>query len=118
MPSCPLAWRGWRSCWSLSCCSGRCGDINERAPRNTRGELFLVYDPREVSVRAAAIDSKLQALDQLLLSLRTSGQLKDALGRWRAAAGALRFHLRDRGKRPPIVAVLGGTGTGKSTIVN
>lgn len=31
---------------------------------------------------------------------------------------ALRFHLRADSNRPPIVALLGGTGTGKSTLVN
>ena len=35
-----------------------------------------------------------------------------------ADAAALRFHLRDPGDRPPIVAIFGGTGTGKSTILN
>ena len=42
-----------------------------------------------------------------------------AVERWRVDAAALRFHLR-RGARdgPPMLAVLGGTGTGKSTLVN
>src|SRR5688500_1393860 len=71
-----------------------------------------------MALRASAIDSSLAALDELLSSARASAELTDAINRWRAAAGAMRFHLRERGKRPPLVVILGGTGTGKSTIVN
>jgi hypothetical protein len=37
---------------------------------------------------------------------------------WRVDAAALRFHLSIAGEMHPITAVLGGTGTGKSTLVN
>src|SRR5690349_17700546 len=46
---------------------------------------------------------------------------REAVERWRADAEALRFHLRgvlSPEQRPPIIAVIGGTGTGKSTLVN
>src|SRR5436305_1219229 len=49
---------------------------------------------------------------------RKIGFTRAPSARWRAAAGAMRFHLRDRADSPTIVTVLGGTGTGKSTIVN
>jgi hypothetical protein len=55
-------------------------------------------------------------------SPQTGGVARAAGERWRADAAALRFHLRrgDRGGRSgrTIVAVVGGTGTGKSTLVN
>jgi hypothetical protein len=71
--------------------------------------------------RLDKLDSRLQRLDTLLVtaSARLSAQLRAAVERWRADAGALRFHLgRDAKDGPPVVVVLGGTGTGKSTIVN
>ena len=44
--------------------------------------------------------------------------VRPAVTRWRADAAALLFHLRRRDTEPMLVAVVGGTGTGKSTIVN
>src|SRR3954464_11308600 len=42
-----------------------------------------------------------------------------AAEKWRADGAALRFHLERRGNEAaPLVAVIGGTGTGKSTLVN
>ncbi len=39
--------------------------------------------------------------------------------RWRSDAEAVRFHLRDEVRdRPMLVTIIGGTGTGKSTLVN
>ena len=46
------------------------------------------------------------------------GAVGAALARLRADSAALRFHLSARSGRAPIAAVLGGTGTGKSTLVN
>jgi hypothetical protein len=72
-------------------------------------------------VKAAKLDSSLSALDNALLGLRTktSGPVAVALDRWRGDAEAIRFHLREDGvDRPMLVAILGGTGTGKSTLVN
>ena len=83
------------------------------------------------------MDDRLESLDPMLARLDTllsgaaaalSAGRRPALERWRADAEALRFHLRDlrhagseaRPARPAttLVAVLGGTGTGKSTLVN
>jgi hypothetical protein len=41
-----------------------------------------------------------------------------ALDRWRGDCAATSFHLARQESRPLIVAILGGTGTGKSTLVN
>src|SRR5690242_6457672 len=49
---------------------------------------------------------------------RASAVVRPALERWRGDAAALLFHLRRRSKSIPILAVIGGTGTGKSTLVN
>ncbi|HYO09786.1 MAG TPA: hypothetical protein VER17_12510 [Tepidisphaeraceae bacterium] len=76
------------------------------------------------ALRASTIDSTLTALDQQLRAAtgaRAGGAgsaVAAAIERFRADAAALLFHLRDRGERPPIVVILGGTGTGKSTMVN
>lgn len=67
------------------------------------------------------LDSTLSGLDNALTSLRakTSGPIATAVDRWRSDAQAIRFHLRDDADdRPMLVAILGGTGTGKSTLVN
>jgi hypothetical protein len=70
-------------------------------------------------LRTSSLDASLGALDQQLSALRgSSGSVTPAIDRFRADAAALRFHLRDPGDRPPIVAIFGGTGTGKSTILN
>ncbi|MEA2707566.1 MAG: hypothetical protein QOF78_167 [Phycisphaerales bacterium] len=70
-------------------------------------------------LRTSSLDASLGALDQQLSTLRGSGgSVASAIDRFRADAAALRFHLRDPGDRPPIVAIFGGTGTGKSTILN
>ena len=66
------------------------------------------------------LDSRLAALDKDLGELRGNlpGSVVTAIERWRTDAAALRFHLRDTAKHPPLIAILGGTGTGKSTLVN
>jgi hypothetical protein len=46
------------------------------------------------------------------------GAIAAAAQRWHTDAAAALFHLRDRHEHPPMVAVLGGTGTGKSTLIN
>ncbi|MGB7159764.1 MAG: GTPase domain-containing protein [Tepidisphaeraceae bacterium] len=70
--------------------------------------------------RSESIESRLLGLDKELATLRlpNGSPVAGAVGRWRADAGALRFHLRDAGERPRVIAILGGTGTGKSTLVN
>jgi hypothetical protein len=71
------------------------------------------------ALRASTIDATLAALDQQLRAVPAAGgAVAAAVERFRADAAALLFHLRDRGDRPPIVVILGGTGTGKSTLIN
>src|SRR5689334_9698544 len=71
-----------------------------------------------MALRTSTLDSSLDALDRQLGALVARGTIATAVARLRADAAALRFHLRDPGERPPIIAILGGTGTGKSTILN
>lgn len=61
---------------------------------------------------------RLATLESAVAKLRVGGALSSAVERWRSDAAATIFHLRNRGHHKPIVVVLGGTGTGKSTIVN
>ena len=71
--------------------------------------------------RAGKLQQALTRLDEMLGGLmpRIGSGLRPAAERWRADAAALRFHLnRPRSSRPVLVVVLGGTGTGKSTLVN
>jgi hypothetical protein len=79
---------------------------------------FVVHTPRKMAWRSSSIDASLGALDQQLASLPGGGAIGLAIERLRGDAAAMRFHLRDAGDRPPIVAILGGTGTGKSTLLN
>jgi hypothetical protein len=75
-----------------------------------------------MAVKESKLDSSLAGVDKLLASLRAkaSGPVGAAVDRWRTDAEAIRFHLRadDARERPMLVAILGGTGTGKSTLVN
>jgi hypothetical protein len=74
-----------------------------------------------MAVRERQLDSCLAGLEKALGVVRekTSGLVAGAVDRWRGDAEAIRFHLReDREDRPMLVAILGGTGTGKSTLVN
>ncbi|MDB5319063.1 MAG: GTPase protein [Phycisphaerales bacterium] len=74
-----------------------------------------------MALREAKLDSSLAGLEKALAGVRgkTSGAVATAVDRWRSDAEAIRFHLRDDGEdRPMLVAILGGTGTGKSTLVN
>ncbi len=64
-------------------------------------------------------DATLALLDEALAALRAPADLAAAVARVRADVAALRFHRSDRAAAPPVVlVVLGGTGTGKSTLVN
>src|SRR5438552_5829493 len=67
--------------------------------------------------RLPQIDSHLASLDEVLRSVPATSNPAE-IGQFRAALAALRFHLGDPSSRPPILAILGGTGTGKSTLVN
>src|SRR5262245_32432758 len=69
-----------------------------------------------MSRRNGALDSELAALDGARSSLRASRY--PAVERFRADLAAARFHLNRSEKGIPLVAILGGTGTGKSTLLN
>lgn len=67
------------------------------------------------------LESILARADALLegLNPRLVEPARSAAVRWRTDAAAARFHLRQREPEGPLLlAVIGGTGTGKSTIVN
>jgi hypothetical protein len=61
------------------------------------------------------LEKSLESLDAKVGAIRVP---LPAIERWRADAAAAMFHLRPRTARPVLVCVLGGTGTGKSTLVN
>src|SRR3954464_9912746 len=67
--------------------------------------------------QTAKIGAAILDLDRQLSDLN-GGAVAAAIERHRADAAAIRFHLRDPGDRPLVVTILGGTGTGKSTVVN
>ncbi|HEV7301572.1 MAG TPA: GTPase domain-containing protein [Tepidisphaeraceae bacterium] len=70
-----------------------------------------------MSASTSQIRSHLRRLDAALSSLPATAA-HEAVRRHRTDAAALAFHL-DRGRgATPLVAILGGTGTGKSTLVN
>ncbi len=53
-----------------------------------------------------------------MLRAATRGVIGQAIDRWRIDARAALFHLGVRGEGPRVVVLLGGTGTGKSTVIN
>src|SRR4051794_35622141 len=90
-----------------------------------------------MDLRPDRIDPLLERLGALLTSAapHLTPQRRTAVERWRSDAEALRFHLvhgvtagaaaggsghpgRRRDPESPIVALIGGTGTGKSTLAN
>jgi hypothetical protein len=80
-----------------------------------------------MDLRADRLESRVTRLDALLVSAvpGVSANARAAAERWRADAAALRFHLRrtaggggSNADAPPVVVLLGGTGTGKSTLAN
>ena len=69
------------------------------------------------------LDPLLARLDAMLVAAapNLSGASRAAADRWRTDAAAARFHLSRASTRrpgPPLLAIVGGTGTGKSTLVN
>src|SRR5688500_9959835 len=74
-----------------------------------------------MELRPEKLDASLSRLDALLVAALPglSTGSRAAVERWRADTAALRFHLNHKPSGgPPILAILGGTGTGKSTLVN
>jgi hypothetical protein len=69
-----------------------------------------------MAIRPEKIASPLERIDTALVNLQ-SRSLAGPIERWRIDAAALRFHLRSSGDSF-ITVILGGTGTGKSTLVN
>jgi hypothetical protein len=71
---------------------------------------------------ASSIDSKLSSLATAVKSLRASASslILPSIDRFSADLAAVRFHLQRQvtTHEPLILAVVGGTGTGKSTLVN
>lgn len=65
-----------------------------------------------------SLDIRVQKADALVAAVRADPSVARALLRWRADAAALLFHLRHRDHARPVIVVIGGTGTGKSTVVN
>jgi 50S ribosome-binding GTPase len=61
-----------------------------------------------------SLDKPLELLDAKVAALPSSA----AIDRWRSDVAAAMFHLRRTGEQPLAVCILGGTGTGKSTLVN
>jgi hypothetical protein len=62
------------------------------------------------------LDQRLAALQEALASLPAG--LGIPLPRFLSDAAALRFHLAEDSRPPVVLALLGGTGTGKSTLTN
>src|SRR3954469_9475064 len=73
-----------------------------------------------MALRESTLLSRLDELDETLAKLRagTSKHSRSAIDRFRLDASAARFHLRSGSHRPMLVSIVGGTGTGKSTLVN
>src|SRR5688500_16488900 len=71
--------------------------------------------------RAHTLTANLTAIATAVEALqpRAGAAVRRAIERVLADAGAVRYHLARRGKDTPVMlAILGGTGTGKSTLVN
>jgi hypothetical protein len=73
-----------------------------------------------MAFRESTLLSRLDELDETLAQIRTSasGAALAAIDRFRLDASAARFHLRSGSHRPMLAAIIGGTGTGKSTLLN
>jgi hypothetical protein len=73
-----------------------------------------------MALRTHSLDVRLGTLDRLVAELPQGigGSPSAAIKRWRADLAAMRFHLNDTLRHPLLLAIIGGTGTGKSTIVN
>ena len=74
-----------------------------------------------MALHGGTIDTNLvelgNSLDAVVPSIGTAS-VRESLDRWRADLSAVRFHLDLTENRPRVLGLLGGTGTGKSTLVN
>jgi hypothetical protein len=68
-------------------------------------------------MRLTTLDAELSAIDTAAAAVGT-GRHAPSVERFRADLAAARFHLRRPADAPPLMAILGGTGTGKSTLLN
>jgi hypothetical protein len=72
-----------------------------------------------MGLTSRAIETSLGALDAAVVAVRIrAGAIAPVIDRWHTDAAAAIFQLHERGDRPLLVCILGGTGTGKSTILN
>jgi hypothetical protein len=74
-----------------------------------------------MNFRPDKVESGFARLDELVANVagHVSPMARGAIERWRSDAAALRYHLRRRpGDGVPVLVLLGGTGTGKSTVLN
>lgn len=73
-----------------------------------------------MALRTNTLESRLSNLTDLLASLRDacSPAIRKDVDRLLVDAAATRFHMQRRTGGPILLAILGGTGTGKSTLVN
>lgn len=68
--------------------------------------------------RVRGLESLLAELDRSLIDLGSAAERYPGMMKLRADTAAARFRMLRPADAPPIIAILGGTGTGKSTIVN
>lgn len=72
-----------------------------------------------MTLRAGALRSRLDMLQSTTEALRAhSSGAERALDRLRIDLRTVMFHLDRNDDSPPLLAIIGGTGTGKSTLVN
>lgn len=71
-----------------------------------------------MGLRPNTLDSQLAAMDSSLATFPRGIARRAAGERLRADLAAARFHLKRPPSAPPLLAILGGTGTGKSTLLN
>ncbi|WP_428939268.1 GTPase [Fontivita pretiosa] len=74
-----------------------------------------------MAIRSAAVrfESALASIDDVLAGIDAAIAARyPAIERLRADLAAAMFHLRRPKDLPPLLAILGGTGTGKSTLLN
>ena len=74
-----------------------------------------------MQLRSDKLEGAIERLDELVGSMlqKSNATAHGVAARWRSDAAALLFHLRRSAQTgPKLLAIIGGTGTGKSTLVN